>query len=120
MINSCTGFYCDCFYPNNKETKPTVWTKTWSGWLKKILGMLNILNLISIQTQHFSTLVRTHLLIVRLVFRRLSYSHHGCDCHIIPTKCYRLCHSKADYSFFYPVILCFFTFIVYDTHYSKG
>ncbi|MFS7934712.1 hypothetical protein Hanom_Chr05g00394941 [Helianthus anomalus] len=83
--------------------------------------MLNILNLISIQTQPFPTLARTHLLIVRLVFRRLSlHSHHGCDRHIIPTKCYRLRHSKADYSFFYPVILCFFTFIVYDTYYLTG
>ncbi|KAM0061133.1 hypothetical protein Hdeb2414_s0004g00132331 [Helianthus debilis subsp. tardiflorus] len=54
-------------------------------------GMLNILNLISIQTQHFPTLARTHLLIVRLVFRRLSlHGHHGCDRHIIPTKCYWL------------------------------
>ncbi|KAJ0749221.1 putative beta-galactosidase [Helianthus annuus] len=94
-INSCNGFYCDYFHPNNKETKPTVWTKTWSGWLKKILGMLNILNLISTQTQHFPTLARTHLLIVRLVFQRLSlHNHHDCDRHIIPIICYRLRHSS--------------------------
>ncbi|KAJ0575588.1 putative ankyrin repeat-containing domain-containing protein [Helianthus annuus] len=68
------------------------------GKLKKILGMLNILNLISTQTQHFPPLARTHLLIVRLVFRRLSlHNHHGCDRHIIPTICYRLRHNKVQW-----------------------
>lgn len=31
QINTCNGFYCDYFTPNNKH-KPTMWTEAWTGW----------------------------------------------------------------------------------------
>ncbi|KAL5740697.1 hypothetical protein ACOSQ2_029877 [Xanthoceras sorbifolium] len=33
MINTCNGFYCDQFSPNN-ENSPKIWTENWSGWFK--------------------------------------------------------------------------------------
>ncbi|KAJ7976028.1 Beta-galactosidase [Quillaja saponaria] len=33
MINACNGFYCDQFYPNNKNS-PKFWTENWTGWFK--------------------------------------------------------------------------------------
>ncbi|XP_020271414.1 beta-galactosidase 15-like [Asparagus officinalis] len=33
MINTCNGFYCDSFKPNN-ETSPKMWTENWTGWFK--------------------------------------------------------------------------------------
>nr|XP_043618612.1 beta-galactosidase 5-like [Erigeron canadensis] len=38
IINTCNGFYCDYFSPNNKETKPTMWTEAWSGWFSDFGG----------------------------------------------------------------------------------
>nr|GMD31480.1 beta-galactosidase 15-like [Ipomoea batatas] len=32
MINTCNGFYCDQFWPKNKNN-PKFWTENWSGWL---------------------------------------------------------------------------------------
>lgn len=40
IINTCNGFYCDYFSPNNKETKPTMWTEAWSGWFSDFGGPL--------------------------------------------------------------------------------
>ncbi|KAJ7514717.1 hypothetical protein O6H91_23G056400 [Diphasiastrum complanatum] len=31
IINTCNGFYCDWFKPNN-NFKPTMWTENWTGW----------------------------------------------------------------------------------------
>ncbi|PKA48233.1 Beta-galactosidase [Apostasia shenzhenica] len=33
MINTCNGFYCDSFAPNN-STSPKMWTENWTGWFK--------------------------------------------------------------------------------------
>ncbi|KAI0528736.1 hypothetical protein KFK09_001278 [Dendrobium nobile] len=33
MINTCNGFYCDRFTPNN-STSPKLWTENWTGWFK--------------------------------------------------------------------------------------
>ncbi|KAG8376647.1 hypothetical protein BUALT_Bualt09G0085200 [Buddleja alternifolia] len=33
MINTCNGYYCDQFWPNNKNV-PKMWTENWSGWYK--------------------------------------------------------------------------------------
>ncbi|XP_059431698.1 beta-galactosidase [Corylus avellana] len=33
MINTCNGFYCDKFTPNNPES-PKMWTENWTGWYK--------------------------------------------------------------------------------------
>eukprot|EP00258_Populus_trichocarpa_P013592 XP_002324727.3 beta-galactosidase 7 [Populus trichocarpa] len=33
MINTCNGFYCDQFKPNNPKS-PKMWTENWSGWFK--------------------------------------------------------------------------------------
>ncbi|KAJ7971467.1 Beta-galactosidase [Quillaja saponaria] len=33
MINTCNGFYCDQFYPNNNNS-PKIWTENWAGWFK--------------------------------------------------------------------------------------
>ncbi|XP_076956323.1 beta-galactosidase 5-like isoform X2 [Bidens hawaiensis] len=38
IINTCNGFYCDYFSPNNKATKPTMWTEAWSGWFSDFGG----------------------------------------------------------------------------------
>ncbi|KAK1439879.1 hypothetical protein QVD17_05703 [Tagetes erecta] len=40
IINTCNGFYCDYFTPNNKATKPTMWTEAWSGWFSDFGGPL--------------------------------------------------------------------------------
>ncbi|KAJ0591245.1 putative beta-galactosidase [Helianthus annuus] len=40
IINTCNGFYCDYFSPNNKETKPTMWTEAWTGWFSDFGGPL--------------------------------------------------------------------------------
>ncbi|ONK68033.1 uncharacterized protein A4U43_C05F6490 [Asparagus officinalis] len=32
-INTCNGFYCDSFKPNN-ETSPKMWTENWTGCFK--------------------------------------------------------------------------------------
>ncbi|XP_020592061.1 beta-galactosidase 2-like isoform X1 [Phalaenopsis equestris] len=31
VINTCNGFYCDYFYPN-QPYKPTMWTEVWTSW----------------------------------------------------------------------------------------
>ncbi|KAK1288979.1 Beta-galactosidase 7 [Acorus calamus] len=33
QINTCNGFYCDDFKPNN-ATSPKMWTENWTGWFK--------------------------------------------------------------------------------------
>ena len=33
MINTCNGYYCDEFTPNNPNN-PKVWTENWIGWFK--------------------------------------------------------------------------------------
>ncbi|KAF8401121.1 hypothetical protein HHK36_014425 [Tetracentron sinense] len=33
MINTCNGFYCDTFKPNNPSS-PKMWTENWTGWYK--------------------------------------------------------------------------------------
>ncbi|KAG5546987.1 hypothetical protein RHGRI_012874 [Rhododendron griersonianum] len=33
MINTCNGFYCDSFTPNNPNS-PKMWTENWTGWFK--------------------------------------------------------------------------------------
>ncbi|ERN05588.1 hypothetical protein AMTRI_Chr12g267700 [Amborella trichopoda] len=33
MINTCNGFYCDSFKPNNPNS-PKMWTENWTGWFK--------------------------------------------------------------------------------------
>ncbi|XP_050284914.1 beta-galactosidase 7-like [Quercus robur] len=33
MINTCNGFYCDNFTPNNPKS-PKVFTENWTGWFK--------------------------------------------------------------------------------------
>uniref|UniRef100_A0A2N9I5M6 Beta-galactosidase n=1 Tax=Fagus sylvatica TaxID=28930 RepID=A0A2N9I5M6_FAGSY len=33
MINTCNGFYCDTFMPNNPKS-PKMWTENWTGWYK--------------------------------------------------------------------------------------
>ncbi|KAB1201441.1 Beta-galactosidase [Morella rubra] len=33
QINTCNGFYCDSFTPNNLNS-PKVWTENWTGWFK--------------------------------------------------------------------------------------
>ncbi|XP_071737208.1 beta-galactosidase 5-like [Rutidosis leptorrhynchoides] len=38
IINTCNGFYCDYFSPNNRETKPTLWTEAWTGWFSDFGG----------------------------------------------------------------------------------
>lgn len=32
QINTCNGFYCDSFTPNNPNS-PKMWTENWTGWL---------------------------------------------------------------------------------------
>ncbi|WZZ60688.1 hypothetical protein YC2023_060795 [Brassica napus] len=34
MLNTCNGFYCDNFTPNNLNT-PKMWTENWTGWFKQ-------------------------------------------------------------------------------------
>ncbi|CAN7128411.1 unnamed protein product [Brassica rapa subsp. narinosa] len=34
MLNTCNGFYCDNFVPNNPNT-PKIWTENWTGWFKQ-------------------------------------------------------------------------------------
>ncbi|KAF2557263.1 hypothetical protein F2Q68_00016520 [Brassica cretica] len=34
MLNTCNGFYCDKFSPNNLNT-PKMWTENWTGWFKQ-------------------------------------------------------------------------------------
>ncbi|XVF52249.1 hypothetical protein PTKIN_Ptkin05aG0003900 [Pterospermum kingtungense] len=34
MINTCNGFYCDWFTPNN-DRSPKMFTENWTGWFKK-------------------------------------------------------------------------------------
>ncbi|MFS7980563.1 putative beta-galactosidase [Helianthus anomalus] len=38
IANNCSGFYCDCFSLNNKETKCIMWTEAWSGWFSDFGG----------------------------------------------------------------------------------
>ncbi|KAH7664349.1 Beta-galactosidase protein [Dioscorea alata] len=33
MINTCNGFYCHDFQPNNANS-PKIWTENWTGWFK--------------------------------------------------------------------------------------
>ncbi|KAB2623704.1 beta-galactosidase 15-like, partial [Pyrus ussuriensis x Pyrus communis] len=33
MMNTCNGWYCDSFTPNN-ENSPKMWTENWTGWFK--------------------------------------------------------------------------------------
>ncbi|KAF3333442.1 beta-galactosidase 9 [Carex littledalei] len=37
VINTCNGFYCDYFSPNQKY-KPTMWTEVWTGWFTAFGG----------------------------------------------------------------------------------
>ncbi|CAA6660917.1 unnamed protein product [Spirodela intermedia] len=37
VINSCNGFYCDYFTPN-QPYKPTMWTEAWTGWFTAFGG----------------------------------------------------------------------------------
>ncbi|KAG8094569.1 hypothetical protein GUJ93_ZPchr0012g20170 [Zizania palustris] len=37
VINTCNGFYCDYFTPNQKN-KPSMWTEAWSGWFTAFGG----------------------------------------------------------------------------------
>ncbi|XP_077234649.1 beta-galactosidase 15-like [Tasmannia lanceolata] len=34
LINTCNGFYCDSFKPNNPNS-PKMWTENWTGWFNK-------------------------------------------------------------------------------------
>ncbi|KAH8505498.1 hypothetical protein H0E87_012651 [Populus deltoides] len=34
VINTCNGFYCNTFTPNNPKS-PKMWTENWTGWYKK-------------------------------------------------------------------------------------
>ncbi|KAH9662969.1 Beta-galactosidase 3 [Citrus sinensis] len=40
VINSCNGFYCDAFTPN-QPYKPTIWTEAWSGWFTEFGGPIH-------------------------------------------------------------------------------
>ncbi|XP_065849772.1 beta-galactosidase 15-like [Euphorbia lathyris] len=33
MINTCNGWYCDSFTPNDADS-PKMWTENWTGWFK--------------------------------------------------------------------------------------
>uniref|UniRef100_A0ACD5Z5X0 Uncharacterized protein n=1 Tax=Avena sativa TaxID=4498 RepID=A0ACD5Z5X0_AVESA len=37
VIDTCNGFYCDYFTPNNKN-KPAMWTEAWTGWFTSFGG----------------------------------------------------------------------------------
>ncbi|KAF3435751.1 hypothetical protein FNV43_RR22843 [Rhamnella rubrinervis] len=37
VINTCNGFYCDYFTPN-EPYKPTFWTEAWTGWFTEFGG----------------------------------------------------------------------------------
>ncbi|RAL46541.1 hypothetical protein DM860_004820 [Cuscuta australis] len=37
VINTCNGFYCDKFTPN-QPYKPAIWTEAWSGWFTEFGG----------------------------------------------------------------------------------
>ncbi|KAJ1691165.1 hypothetical protein LUZ63_015320 [Rhynchospora breviuscula] len=37
VINTCNGFYCDYFSPNQRY-KPTMWTEAWTGWFTAFGG----------------------------------------------------------------------------------
>ncbi|XP_019459770.1 PREDICTED: beta-galactosidase 15 isoform X2 [Lupinus angustifolius] len=39
MINSCNGYYCDNFQPNNGN-KPKTWTENWTGWFNNWGGAI--------------------------------------------------------------------------------
>ncbi|CAF2173460.1 unnamed protein product [Brassica napus] len=41
MLNTCNGFYCDNFVPNNPNT-PKMWTENWTGWFKQWGGKILI------------------------------------------------------------------------------
>ncbi|KAL3744635.1 hypothetical protein ACJRO7_013837 [Eucalyptus globulus] len=38
MINTCNGWYCDQFTPNNPDS-PKMWTENWTGWFKSWGGV---------------------------------------------------------------------------------
>ncbi|CAI9761110.1 unnamed protein product [Fraxinus pennsylvanica] len=38
MLNTCNGYYCDQFTPNNPNT-PKIWTENWTGWFKNWGGL---------------------------------------------------------------------------------
>ncbi|KAI3772554.1 hypothetical protein L6452_03742 [Arctium lappa] len=38
MINTCNGWYCDAFTPNNPNS-PKMWTENWTGWFKNWGGL---------------------------------------------------------------------------------
>ncbi|KAL2530667.1 Beta-galactosidase 7 [Forsythia ovata] len=38
MLNTCNGYYCDQFTPNNPKT-PKIWTENWTGWFKNWGGL---------------------------------------------------------------------------------
>ncbi|XP_059647641.1 beta-galactosidase 3-like [Cornus florida] len=40
VINTCNGFYCDYFSPNNPN-KPTMWTEAWTGWFTEFGGPIH-------------------------------------------------------------------------------
>ncbi|KMZ72883.1 Beta-galactosidase, family GH35 [Zostera marina] len=39
IINTCNGFYCDTFTPN-QPYKPKMWTEAWSGWFMEFGGTI--------------------------------------------------------------------------------
>jgi len=39
IINTCNGFYCEGFVPNQKS-KPKMWTENWTGWYTKFGGAI--------------------------------------------------------------------------------
>ncbi|XP_022888073.1 beta-galactosidase 15-like [Olea europaea var. sylvestris] len=38
MLNTCNGYYCDQFTPDNPNT-PKIWTENWTGWFKNWGGL---------------------------------------------------------------------------------
>ncbi|KAI4325453.1 hypothetical protein MLD38_030853 [Melastoma candidum] len=40
VINTCNGFYCDKFTPN-QPYKPLIWTEAWSGWFTDFGGPIH-------------------------------------------------------------------------------
>ncbi|KAI6682076.1 hypothetical protein NL676_035957 [Syzygium grande] len=38
QINTCNGWYCDQFTPNNPDS-PKMWTENWTGWFKSWGGL---------------------------------------------------------------------------------
>ncbi|KAK2966971.1 hypothetical protein RJ640_014159 [Escallonia rubra] len=41
MINTCNGFYCDDWKPNNPKS-PKMWTENWTGWYGEICILVRV------------------------------------------------------------------------------